>query len=62
MGLSERTQMKLRAESEAAGGKIYEDDQEPNEEDITRFEEDDDPQALAGDPVDETSDNEEGKV
>lgn len=62
MDPSEQTQMKLREESEAAGGRIYEDDQEPHEEDITRFEEDDDPQALAGDPVDEASDNEEGTV
>lgn len=62
MALSERTTNKLRAESEEVGGRIYEDGQDPHEEDVTRFEEDDNPLSHSGDPVDEGSDNEEAKV
>lgn len=49
MGLSERTTSKLREEAEEVGGKVYGDDDAPDEMDITRLEEDDDPLTLVGD-------------
>jgi hypothetical protein len=55
MGLSDRTVKKLMVETEETGGKIYEEDDDLPEEEITHFEEDSDPQSLAGDPVDEDS-------
>lgn len=55
MALSDKTVKKLLAESEETGGRIYEDGQDPHEEDVTHFEEDDDPTTLAGEPVDEDS-------
>ena len=49
MSLSERTLKKLRAESEDAGSKIYDDGDDALEEDVTHLEEDDDPLTLVGD-------------
>jgi hypothetical protein len=49
MAPSERTIKKLRSESEEVGGKIYGDDDAPDEDDITRLEEDDDPLTNIGD-------------
>jgi hypothetical protein len=47
--LSERTLLKLREESEAVGGRVYGDHSDALEEDVTHFEEDDDPLTQAGD-------------
>lgn len=49
MALSQKTLKKLRDESEKVGGKIYDDDQDPDEEDVTHLEEDDDPLTNVGD-------------
>lgn len=49
MGLSDRTVQKLKAETENTGGKVYEEDDDISDEEITHFEEDSDPQTLAGD-------------
>lgn len=53
MGLSDRTLNKLRSDSEAEGGKIYEDEEDVLEDDVTHFEEDDNPSSLVGDVKDE---------
>jgi hypothetical protein len=63
MTFSDRTLKKFRVESEEAGGIIYEDDEDSHEEDVTHFEEDDDPLTNVGDvdddesPVGETEEN-----
>ncbi len=49
MGLSERTTTKLREESAEVGGKLYDDDEDALEEDVTHLEEDDDPLTNVGD-------------
>lgn len=53
MGLSEKTTDKLREESKELGSTVYEDEQSPNQEDITTFAEDDDPLSLVGDFVED---------
>lgn len=53
MGLSEKTTDKLRDESKELGGTVYEDEQSPNQEDITTFAEDDDPLSQVGDFVED---------
>jgi hypothetical protein len=53
MGLSDKTVKKLLSESEAEGGRIYNDDEVAHEDDVTHFEEDDNPPTQAGEPVDE---------
>lgn len=55
MGLSDRTVQKLKAETEETGGKVYEEDDDISDEEITHFPEDSDPATLAGDPVEEDS-------
>lgn len=63
MTFSDRTLKKFRVESEETGGKIYEDDEDVSDEDITHFDEDDDPLTNVGDvdddesPVGETEEN-----
>jgi hypothetical protein len=47
--LSERTLKKLRTESEEVGGKIYDDNEDAEELDLTHFDEDDDPLTNVGD-------------
>lgn len=49
MALSERTLKKLRDESAEVGGRIYGDDESALEEDLTHFDEDDDPLTNVGD-------------
>lgn len=49
MAPSERTTNELRTESEEVGGKVYEDNEDALEEDVTHLEEDDDPLTLVGD-------------
>lgn len=61
MAPSERTIQKLRTESEEAGGKVYEDNEDALEEDVTHLEEDDDPLTLVGD-LDEDDKKSEEKV
>jgi hypothetical protein len=61
MGLSERTLKRLAKESEEAGGIIYEDGEDSHEEDVTYFDEDDDPLTLVGD-VDDKDDSPVGEV
>lgn len=53
MGLSERTLNRLRKESEEVGGKVYDDDEDVLEEDVTHFDEDNDPLTNVGDVDDE---------
>lgn len=53
MGLSDRTLQKLKADTEAAGGKIYEEDDDISEDEITHFQEDSDPPTHAGEPVED---------
>lgn len=63
MTFSDRTLKKFRVETEEAGGKIYEDNEDSLEEDVTHFDEDDDPLTNVGDiddeesPVGETEEN-----
>jgi hypothetical protein len=62
VAFSERTIKKLREASEQAGGKIYEDHEDSAEEDVTHFEEDDDPLTLVGDFNEEDEDAPVGEV
>jgi hypothetical protein len=67
MGLSDKTQKKLREESEAEGGRIYNDDEVADEFDVTHFEEDDNPPTWANPseddaPVGEVPDKEGGNA
>lgn len=63
MALSERTLKKLRDESVEVGGKVYGDDDVPDEQDVTHLDEDDDPLSNAGDPVeDDDNDTPVGEV
>jgi hypothetical protein len=58
MGLSDRTVQKLRDEALDVGGKVYEEDDDLEEADVTHFDEDDDPLTNVGD-VDEPGSGDE---
>lgn len=49
MGLAKSTIVRLRSASQREGGKIYDEDEDVLEEDITHHEEDDDPLTNVGD-------------
>lgn len=55
MTFADSTLKKFRAETEEAGGIIYEDGEDSHEEDVTHFEEDDDPLTNVGDVDDDES-------
>ena len=53
MALSKATLARLRSSSEREGGKIYQEDEDAQELDLTHFDEDDDPLSNVGDVEDD---------
>ena len=53
MALSKATLARLRSSSEREGGKIYQEDEDAQEVDLTHFDEDDDPLKNVGDVEDD---------
>lgn len=53
MALSKSTLVRLRSASEREGGKIYQENEDAQEVDLTHFDEDDDPLSNVGDVEDD---------
>lgn len=57
MALAKSTIVRLRSASKREGGKIYEESEDALDEDVTHFDEDDDPLNNVGDVEDEEGDS-----
>lgn len=57
MALAKSTIVRLRSASKREGGKIYEESEDALDEDVTHFDEDDDPLSNVGDVEDKEGDS-----